>query len=118
MKVIRIPQSQADVRSILSEGMDQGSATDYFRGVVDEIVQEIAVMAQLKSHPAIVSYEDHQILPHEGSTAGISSSRWELSYFPDRLPAKAPPAEGRYPGPRHAAQQCAGLLRNTAPDPS
>lgn len=78
MKVIRIPQSQADVRSILSEGMDQGSATDYFRGVVDEIVQEIAVMAQLKSHPAIVSYEDHQILPHEGSIGWDILIRMEL----------------------------------------
>lgn len=51
LKVIQIPQSPSDIRSALSEGMDEKSVTSYFRGFVEEIVHEIAIMSTLKSHP-------------------------------------------------------------------
>ena len=62
LKVIRVPRSQADVKAVLSDGMDDQSVTTYFQGVVNEIVKEIAVMSALKSHPNIVSCEDHQVI--------------------------------------------------------
>ena len=78
LKVIRVPQSPSDVRAVLSEGLDEQSATAYFQGLVDEIAREISVMAALKSHPNIVSYEDHRVLPHAGSIGWDIQIRMEL----------------------------------------
>ena len=61
LKIISIPESQADVRSALSDGMDERSATSYFKGFVDNLLHEIAIMSSVKSHPNIVSYEDHHL---------------------------------------------------------
>lgn len=72
LKVIQIPQSQGDIRSALSEGMDEHTVTSQFRSYVDEIVHEIAVMSTLKSHPNIVSYEDHYIHEYPGEI------RWDI----------------------------------------
>lgn len=71
LKVIRIPRSNADIKAALNEGMDEQSVTTYFQGFVEEIVQEISVMASLKSHPNIVSYEDHRVLNLAVKSAGI-----------------------------------------------
>lgn len=63
LKVIRIPQSSSELNSILSEGMEEKSVTEYFRGMADEIVDEIALMSELRGHSNIVSYEDHSVTP-------------------------------------------------------
>ncbi len=78
LKVIKIPQSSADIRSALSEGMDNQTVTSYFQGIVDDIVHEIAIMAQLKSHPNIVSYEDHKIMVHQNEIGWDILIRMEL----------------------------------------
>lgn len=64
LKVISIPASENEWNSALAEGMDEGSAIAYFRGIVDAIVKEIAVMNELKGHGNVVSYEDHAVLEH------------------------------------------------------
>lgn len=61
LKVIRIPASKSEIKTALSEGMDERSMVSYFEGCVDEIVKEIAVMSSLKNHPNIVTYEDHHV---------------------------------------------------------
>ena len=63
LKVIRVPQSEAEVNSIRSSGMDDESVTAYFRGVVEDIVNEVALMAEFKGHSNIVSYEGHSVVP-------------------------------------------------------
>ena len=78
LKVIRIPHSISDIRTALNEGMDEQSVTTYFQGFVDEIVQEIAIMSSLKSHPNIVSYEDHCVLNHNGEIGWDILIRMEL----------------------------------------
>ena len=78
LKVIRIPRSNADIKSALNEGMDEQSVTSYFQGFVTEIVQEISVMASLKSHPNIVAYEDHCVLEHNGDIGWDILIRMEL----------------------------------------
>ena len=65
LKVIQIPRSQDDIKNVMATGMDQLSATSYFREFVDEIQDEIKVMVLLKEHPNIVSYEDHCIIEHK-----------------------------------------------------
>ena len=78
LKVIRIPRSNADIKAALNEGMDEQSVTTYFQGFVEEIVQEISVMASLKSHPNIVNYEDHRVLNHSGEIGWDILIRMEL----------------------------------------
>ena len=78
LKVIRVPRSMADIKAVFSEGMDEQSVSSYFQGFVDELVKEIIIMTTLKSHPNIVSYEDHQIIPHEGSIGWDILIRMEL----------------------------------------
>ena len=78
LKVIHIPRSNADIKAALNEGMDEQSVTSYFQGFVTEIVQEISVMASLKSHPNIVAYEDHCVLEHNGDIGWDILIRMEL----------------------------------------
>ena len=63
MKVISIPQSDSELRSAMSEGLDSNSVETYYRGVVNEIVDEFALMSDLKGTSNIVSYEDHKVIP-------------------------------------------------------
>ena len=78
LKVIRIPRSPADIRSALSDGMNEASVTSYFQGFVEEIVQEIAVMSSLESHPNVVGYKDHCVLSHNGEIGWDILIRMEL----------------------------------------
>lgn len=78
LKVIRVPHSAADLKAALAEGMDEQSVSGYFQGFVDEIVKEIVIMSELKSHPNIVSYEDHQVTPHKDSLGWDILIRMEL----------------------------------------
>lgn len=78
VKIITIPQSQSEVKSAMAEGMDSGSVTAYFRGFVQELVQEIALMSQLKGTANVVSYEDHMVIPHENGVGWDIVIRMEL----------------------------------------
>ena len=40
IKIITIPQSQSEVQSARSEGMDDASVTAYFRSFVEEMIRE------------------------------------------------------------------------------
>lgn len=78
LKVISIPQSQAEIKSIRTDGMDDASITDYYRGIVDDFVQEIALMSKLKGHSNIVGYEDYAVVEHEDSVGWDILIRMEL----------------------------------------
>ena len=78
LKVITIPKSMSDVKAAMTEGMDEKSVTEYFRGFVQDIVKEIAIMSELKGHSNIVSYEDHCVIPHEESVGWDILIRMEL----------------------------------------
>lgn len=78
LKVLRIPKSQAEIREAISEGMDEKTVTAYFSDIVQHFVREIAVMAELKSHPNIVSCEDYQVISHPGTLGWDILIRMEL----------------------------------------
>ena len=78
VKVITIPQSKAELQSVMSEGMDEASVTAYFKAFVQEIFREIGSMSELKGHPNIVSYEDHKMIPHEDKMGWDVLIRMEL----------------------------------------
>lgn len=78
VKIITIPQSQSEIGSIRSEGMDDGSITAYFRSFVENIVQEFHLMSRLKGTDYIVSYEDHDVIPHRENVGWDILIRMEL----------------------------------------
>lgn len=78
LKVVSIPSSQAELQSLRNEGMDDASATEYYRGLVDEFVQEIALMLKLKGNANIVGYEDYAVIKHENSVGWDILIRMEL----------------------------------------
>ena len=78
LKVVTVPQSPMEVRYALSEGMDINAVTDYFQGIVDELIKEIALMSSMKGHPSIVNYEDHKVIPHEEGVGWDILIRMEL----------------------------------------
>lgn len=62
LKVIRIPQTGAEINAVQNEGMSSESVTSYFYGMVEDIVSEVALMSELKGNSNIVSYEDHSVV--------------------------------------------------------
>lgn len=72
VKIITIPQTESEFESVRADGLDDESITSYFRGIVEELVEEFALMSDLKGHSNIVSYEDHTVVPH---TDGIG---WDI----------------------------------------
>ena len=78
LKVISIPSSDAELQSMKNEGMDDASATEYYRGLVEEFVQEIALMSKLKGNVNIVGYDDYAVVEHKDSIGWDILIRMEL----------------------------------------
>ena len=80
MKVITIPSSPSELKSFRSENydLDEQSVTSYFYGFVEEFVKEFQLMAELKGHSNIVSYEDHDIVKHSDGIGWDIFIRMEL----------------------------------------
>ena len=62
MKVLHIPQSDAEVASVRNEGMTEANLTQYFESMVTNIIEEFTLMEKLKGNSYIVSCEDHEVI--------------------------------------------------------
>ena len=78
LKVITIPKSATEVVSIKNEGLDDESIRKYFKELVDEVSNEIVMMASVKNHPNVVRYEDHEIIENTESFGWDVLTRMEL----------------------------------------
>lgn len=78
LKVIKIPQSQAEIESVRNDDMDENSITSYFESIVQDIAKELNFMYKLKGITNIVSYEDHRITPVENGIGWDIYIRMEL----------------------------------------
>ena len=78
LKVLEIPQNQSEVESIKNEGMDDESITYYFQSIVEDFVNEFALMSKLKGNSNIVSYEDHQVIARTNEFGWTVYIRMEL----------------------------------------
>jgi serine/threonine protein kinase len=67
MKVISIPTCQAEYERTLSDGMDEASATSFYRSMVNEFVKEISILSQLRGSSNIVVYDDYKVVEHSDS---------------------------------------------------
>lgn len=107
LKVISIPPSSAELKSLKNDGMDESSATEYYRGLVDEFVQEISLMSKLKGSAHIVGYEDYAVVKHPNSFGWDILIRMELL---TDLPSYLLSREVTQPLVAHmAAELCAAL---------
>ncbi len=78
IKVISIPQDEAELDTLRTEGMDQNASKTYLRQVVDAFVNEVKLMIQLKGVPNIVSVEDYLVVEREEEIGWDISIRMEL----------------------------------------
>ena len=80
LKVITIPSSQSEIDTFRSENydLDEKSVTSYFYGFVEEFIKEFQLMAEMRGHSNIVSYEDHDIKEHKDGIGWDIFIRMEL----------------------------------------
>ena len=78
LKVITVPQSEAELKNAYEEGMDEKSVHNYFYSVVEDIVREFILMSKLKGTTNVVSYEDHEVIPHKDGVGWDILIRMEL----------------------------------------
>ena len=79
LKVITVPKNQSELKNAMLEfDDDPQSVTDYFRGFVEEMVDEFALMSRLKGNSNIVSYEDHAVFEHDDGFGWDILIRMEL----------------------------------------
>lgn len=79
LKVIRIPGDSSSLEQTLYEdGMDEESVMEFFQSVVDELTDEIKLMAEMKDSPHIVKCEDYKIIRYPGEIKWDILIRMEL----------------------------------------
>lgn len=78
VKIISIPQSEAELRQAQSDGMDAASAKSYFHAFVTDIIQEIDLMSAFRGNSNIVSLEDHKVIEHKDEIGWDILIRMEL----------------------------------------
>ena len=78
LKAITIPQTKSEITSIMADGMDRISVTEYYKGFVNEITKECALMSKFKGNSNIVSYEDHKVIEHNDDIGWDILIRMEL----------------------------------------
>ena len=78
LKVITVPQNDAEIDSLRAEGMSPEDIRRYYYSLVEELVREFAIMAKLKGTGNVVSYEDHRVIPHSDGFGWDIQIRMEL----------------------------------------
>lgn len=89
LKVISIPKSQGETKELEDMGMTRKEIQQYYYGIVQEIYNEIELMAMLKGKSNIVSYEDYEIRERQDGYGYHIFIRMELAtalteYMKDR----------------------------------
>ena len=78
LKVVRIPLDDSEITALVNDGMDDLSIRMYLGSVVEDIVNEVALMYKLRGNTNIVSYEDHSVIEHKDSIGWNIYIRMEL----------------------------------------
>lgn len=78
LKVISIPQSESEIQSLKNDGMTDSDTTEYFKGIVNDFVQEIQLMTRLKGSTNVVGYEDFAVIEKNESIGFEILIRMEL----------------------------------------
>ena len=72
VKVISIPQSQAQIDAVRAENKNEQSTRQYFQEVVNDCIGEIALMMDLRGASNIVTVEDYKVCEYPDEI------RWDI----------------------------------------
>ena len=78
IKIIEIPQNDSEIREAKAEGMAEEEVKTYFKGFVDELVEEITLLESLKEAKGIVGISDYKVIEKEDSIGWTIYIRMEL----------------------------------------
>ncbi len=78
IKVLTVPKSQQEIKFARSQGMNDEEIYNYFRGLVDNLLNEITLMDNLKGAINIVGIEDYKIIERDGEIGWDIFIRMEL----------------------------------------
>lgn len=78
IKVISIPTDASELDSLRSEGLSMDGAKTYFKGIVNDFVDEIRLMESLKGVQNIVSVEDYKVVERTNEVGWDIYIRMEL----------------------------------------
>ena len=78
MKVLRVPESEAEAERLHFQGISWENTEDYYEKFVDNIHNEIRIMQRFVGNSHIVSYEDYLIHKREDSIGWDIYIRMEL----------------------------------------
>ena len=78
IKVISIPTDASELDSLRSEGLSMDGAKTYFKGIVNDFVDEIRLMESLKGVQNIVSVEDYKVVERTDEVGWDIYIRMEL----------------------------------------
>lgn len=78
LKVLSIPQNESELQSLMSEGMTDMDIAGYYKGVVQDVVNEYAMMDKLKGNRFVVNCEDYAIITRQRNFGWDILIRMEL----------------------------------------
>lgn len=78
IKVISVPKNQQEIKTARSQGMNDEAIYHYFRGLVDNLLNEITLMDNLKGAKNVVGIEDYKIIERQGEIGWDIFIRMEL----------------------------------------
>lgn len=78
IKVLTVPKNQQEIKLARSQGMNDEEIYNYFRGLVDNLLNEITLMDNLKGAKNIVGIEDYKIIEREREIGWDIFIRMEL----------------------------------------
>ncbi len=78
IKVLSVPKNQQEIKYVRAQGMNDDEIYHYFRSLVDNLLNEITLMDNLKGAKNIVGIEDYKIIEREGEIGWDIFIRMEL----------------------------------------
>ena len=94
LKVISIPETDAEIKDYRDDGYDDASITALFKSRVEDVTAEFKLMNKLKGHSNIVSFEDYSIVQHDNVPGYDILIRMELlTPLPDYINRQFPGGE-------------------------
>ena len=78
IKVISVPKTQQEVKNARAQGMNDSEIYNYFQSLVDNLLNEITLMDNLKGANNVVGIDDYKIIEHEGEIGWDIFIRMEL----------------------------------------
>lgn len=78
IKVLTVPKSQQEVKFARAQGMSDTEIYNYFQSLVDDLLNEITLMDNLKGAQNIVGIEDYKIIERQGEIGWDIFIRMEL----------------------------------------